>query len=624
MRAALRRGGRAAGGGRGWGRRRQSEPQRHSHRGVGGGLSPGLGHAEGGGLSRAFGPALLGLLGVLRQEKPRPRGGGVTRAGGVVVLHGAGEGVGGPGVEAGAMLDPGRIAPGPARRDLVVERDVGALRQGVVRPARRLRILRRFPLAGRRRGAVTLSPPQRLGHRLELGDLGKPCLRQRAPVGGQVNWPPFRPDTRLRQGGLGISPGTAYVGRLSEDRGHHRAARRRRWTIEEKLRIVEETLRSGESISILARRHGVAPNLLYRWRRLMTEGGAVAVQADDAVTGNAELRRLEDRMREFERQLGRKTLEVEILKEALARSRTKKPMRGRERSGQCRARGLELALSESPIRGIDESSGLIRSGRAAVARARRRLVMLAGGVLAWLVQTAGGVRVLDVRFAGTGGVAMSALLFIPPNATPKTPAPGVMAVHGYFNSRETQGDFAIEFARRGYVVLALDQVGHGYSDPPAFVHGFGGPDGLRYLRSLDFVDKDNIGLEGHSMGGWAVVNAASAFPDGYKALVLEGSEHRRAVRAGGHAAFPRNLAVVFARYDEFSPVMWGVPTARGVADSLKLWKPFGTQGPVEPGKLYGSIADGTGACCTRRAARIPGITSRRRPSAMPSIGSSAR
>jgi transposase len=85
----------------------------------------------------------------------------------------------------------------------------------------------------------------------------------------------------------------------------------------------EETLRSGKSISMLARRHGVAPNLPYRWRRLLTEGGAVAVQADDAVTGNAELRRLQERMRELERQLGRKTLEGEILKEALARSRTK-------------------------------------------------------------------------------------------------------------------------------------------------------------------------------------------------------------------------------------------------------------------------------------------------------------
>lgn len=101
--------------------------------------------------------------------------------------------------------------------------------------------------------------------------------------------------------------------------------RRRRWSAAEKLRIVEETLTGGDSVSAVARRHGVAPNLLYRWRRLMTEGGTVAVQADDSVTGNGEVRRMEERIRELERQLGRKTLEVEILKEALARSRAKKP-----------------------------------------------------------------------------------------------------------------------------------------------------------------------------------------------------------------------------------------------------------------------------------------------------------
>jgi transposase len=103
------------------------------------------------------------------------------------------------------------------------------------------------------------------------------------------------------------------------------AARRRRWSTDEKLRIVDETLRTGESISAVARRNGVAPNLLYRWRRLMTEGGAVAVRADDDVTANGDVRRLEERVRELERQLGRKTLEVEILKEALAKSRAKKP-----------------------------------------------------------------------------------------------------------------------------------------------------------------------------------------------------------------------------------------------------------------------------------------------------------
>jgi transposase len=102
-------------------------------------------------------------------------------------------------------------------------------------------------------------------------------------------------------------------------------ARRRRWTTQEKLRIVDEALSGGDSLSAVARRNGVAPNLLYRWRRLMTEGGAIAVQADDGVTGNGEVRRLEERIRELERHLGRKTLEVEVLKEALARSRVKKP-----------------------------------------------------------------------------------------------------------------------------------------------------------------------------------------------------------------------------------------------------------------------------------------------------------
>ncbi|WP_152988280.1 transposase, partial [Paracoccus sp. MKU1] len=62
--------------------------------------------------------------------------------------------------------------------------------------------------------------------------------------------------------------------------------RRRRWTATEKLRIVEETLDDRSSISVVARRNGVAPNLLYRWRRLMLEGGSVAVAEDDDVTSN--------------------------------------------------------------------------------------------------------------------------------------------------------------------------------------------------------------------------------------------------------------------------------------------------------------------------------------------------
>ncbi|MGY2920861.1 alpha/beta hydrolase family protein [Bradyrhizobium sp. USDA 3262] len=199
------------------------------------------------------------------------------------------------------------------------------------------------------------------------------------------------------------------------------------------------------------------------------------------------------------------------------------------------------------------------------------ILIVAGGLLAHVTQTAGGIRIEDVRFKGAKGNTMSALLYIPPNATPQIPAPGILAVHGYINSRETQDGFAIEFARRGYVVLALDQTGHGYSDPPSFANGFGGPDGLAYLRSLQFVDKENIGLEGHSMGGWTVLAAAAAMPNDYKSMVLEGSSTGKPFAAEGTANGPRNTALVFAQYEEFPDLMWGVQLARDVTKSPKLW-----------------------------------------------------
>jgi pimeloyl-ACP methyl ester carboxylesterase len=234
------------------------------------------------------------------------------------------------------------------------------------------------------------------------------------------------------------------------------------------------------------------------------------------------------------------------------------------------------------------------------------LAVLLGGLLAHWIQTSGGIGIQDVRFTGVNGKPMSGVLYVPPNATAKTPAPGILAVHGYINSRETQSGFAIEYARRGYVVLALDQTGHGYSAAPAFADGFGGPAGLKYLHSLDIVDVNNIGLEGHSMGGGSVLNAALAYPDGYKSLVLEGSATRTIFSPPGDAKFPRNLAVVFSQYDEFSRLMWSVPRAVEVTHSPKLLALFDTKEPVEAGKLYGSFEAGTARMLYTPATTHPG------------------
>src|SRR6516162_4073583 len=74
-------------------------------------------------------------------------------------------------------------------------------------------------------------------------------------------------------------------------------ARRRRFTTEQKLTVVNETLQPGMSISYVARRHGLSPSLVFRWRRLMSEGGKAAVRADDDVVAASEVRRLEERWR---------------------------------------------------------------------------------------------------------------------------------------------------------------------------------------------------------------------------------------------------------------------------------------------------------------------------------------
>jgi transposase len=101
--------------------------------------------------------------------------------------------------------------------------------------------------------------------------------------------------------------------------------RRRRWSTAEKVRLVEEAMQPGSSVSFVARRYGLSPSLLFRWKRRMVEGGREAVQADEDVVGTSRVRELERRVRDLERMLGRKTMEVGILKEALDLARAKKP-----------------------------------------------------------------------------------------------------------------------------------------------------------------------------------------------------------------------------------------------------------------------------------------------------------
>lgn len=100
--------------------------------------------------------------------------------------------------------------------------------------------------------------------------------------------------------------------------------RRRRWAPEEKRGMVQETYQPGMSVSIIARKYGILPSQLFYWRRLMENGALKGIESREEVVPISELKAMEKRVRELERALGRATLDVEILKEAVRIGRKKK------------------------------------------------------------------------------------------------------------------------------------------------------------------------------------------------------------------------------------------------------------------------------------------------------------
>ena len=96
--------------------------------------------------------------------------------------------------------------------------------------------------------------------------------------------------------------------------------RRRRWTPEEKVRIVEETYLPGMSVSLVARRHGIGGNQIFTWRRLMAQGALTAAAAGEEVVPASKYRALEAQVRELHRLLGKKAMENDLLREAMSRA----------------------------------------------------------------------------------------------------------------------------------------------------------------------------------------------------------------------------------------------------------------------------------------------------------------
>jgi transposase len=111
---------------------------------------------------------------------------------------------------------------------------------------------------------------------------------------------------------------------------------RRRFKPEEKLKLIRESEEPGNSLSTVSRKYGIHVTQLYYWRRLMKEGQIEALVSQEKVVPLSELKALEKKIKDLERILGRKSLEIEVLKEAVTLARKKK------------------LISQEPLHGVED------------------------------------------------------------------------------------------------------------------------------------------------------------------------------------------------------------------------------------------------------------------------------
>ena len=203
-------------------------------------------------------------------------------------------------------------------------------------------------------------------------------------------------------------------------------------------------------------------------------------------------------------------------------------------------------------------------------------------------------------------------LYVPDSASQSAKAPAVLLLHGYQNDHETCAAYAIELSRRGYVVLSLDEYGHGSSKAGLANRGYvnhkvtvnygndstedgtyveiggvdrykimmnfsnlsffndhyskdgdgnsitdsscGGIDAYKYLSELPYVDNTKMALSGHSMGTWSSWTVAAAYsgtPIEPVATVLQCGELFRDSVYDPSIHF-NNVLLLQAKYDEFS------------------------------------------------------------------------
>lgn len=266
-------------------------------------------------------------------------------------------------------------------------------------------------------------------------------------------------------------------------------------------------------------------------------------------------------------------------------------------------------------------------------------LLLLGSFGSGMIRTSGGsVQLIEMNIPDNSGTFIHATIFRPKTATAENPAPVVVSCHGYADSGEKQDFAAIELSRRGVVVVEMDALSHGLSSTSTFDSSPGSTFGeacgmIRVVdfiakSNIDYIDKSQIGITGHSMGG----HATRACYEYYGALEKEALEAAAAPESDGgqeiteeerayaaslnvitaavaqsslpsvniedYGNFFRPMALIYAVYDEGN--FWcanGDGDMKDAPEAIAFINAALGEGneisEVVPGKLYGSVEDGT-------------------------------
>lgn len=127
----------------------------------------------------------------------------------------------------------------------------------------------------------------------------------------------------------------------------------------------------------------------------------------------------------------------------------------------------------------------------------------------------GNISISDVTLKTSNGNQVVARIYKPNTATSNNPAPAVIFTHGLTVNKESYAQYGLELARRGFVAILPDMLNHGSSEnsapeiflgPAAASDAYGSFAAVRYAGTLDYIDRSQIGVAGHSAGGQAANN----------------------------------------------------------------------------------------------------------------------